>query len=230
MEDLRLEVGKIYGNKELAEWFGITDRSFKTLKKKKLEELKKFVEFKTLKGGKIEVIKILSEEPCIYVKKRSELYQYCKEKTPKVWIKGEPETSTRVALKIWDVSLDREWTTIAKYVSEIRNDLWGNPKDEIGCKYILAKMYRDKDNYARYIALNNEELDYLSDLHKKFYPILDQKDKIVQIQEAVKKKKISKEKAWTEIFGEEDIYCSFIKQASKHLGCDWIVRATLVWG
>ncbi len=36
---------KIYSNKELAEWFGITANSFSNQKQKKLEELKTFADF-----------------------------------------------------------------------------------------------------------------------------------------------------------------------------------------
>lgn len=36
---------KIYSNKELAEWFGITANSFSNQKEKKLKELRAFADF-----------------------------------------------------------------------------------------------------------------------------------------------------------------------------------------
>jgi hypothetical protein len=51
-----LHLGKM-NNKELAEWFGITEGSFRTSKKKKLEELKYFANFEEV-GKKIEIFEI----------------------------------------------------------------------------------------------------------------------------------------------------------------------------
>lgn len=52
-----LEENKIYTNEEMAQWFEITEGTFKNQKKKKLEYLSLFADFELVKG-KIQIIKV----------------------------------------------------------------------------------------------------------------------------------------------------------------------------
>ena len=58
---MKLEEGKIYTNKDLAEWFNIQERSFTKAKKKKLEYLKFFADFIEEKR-KVRIIKVYHAE------------------------------------------------------------------------------------------------------------------------------------------------------------------------
>lgn len=238
MEEKVLEVNAIYDNSGLAEWFGITLGSFKNSKKKKLNELSNYVEFKELKNGKIQILRILDASvPCIYVKKRSEMYMRCKEQVPKVWKKGEPESATRVAHKIQNIVNDtneRRFDSYRKYVSEVRNELWGSPKENTSqCKHVLAKMWKTGgEEYARYELLTEEENQKVQDLYDQMsgdtQDPREQKDRVIMLRYMLEDGSITEAEAWKMMYAPMD-YLSFLHAASAMLGCDHLIKATLVY-
>lgn len=238
MEDKILEVGVIYNNTELAEWFGISEKTLKNTKKKRLCELAEYVEFEQIKGGKVQILRILDASvPCIYVKKRSEMYMRCKEQVPKVWKKGEPESATRVAHKIQHIVNDtneRRFDSYRKYVSEVRNELWGSPKEDTSqCKHVLAKMWKTGgEEYARYELLTEEENQKVQDLYDQMSGDVkdprEQKDRVIMLRYMLEDGSITEAEAWKMMYAPMD-YLSFLHAASMMLGCDHLIKATLVY-
>lgn len=228
-----LEVGKVYSNAELAEWFGITEKTFRNYKRKKLEELSEYVEFQLVKNNKVQVLKILDPSvPCIFVKKRSDLYMRCKEQVPQLWKKGEPETASRVAHKIYSVQTDDyKIDSYKRYVAEVRNELWGNPKELISqCHYVLAKMWKlGGGEYARYELLTEEENQKVRDLYDQMSNGLspeEKKDKEILLGQMIQDGTITEAEAW-KMYTSID-YVEFLFAASNMLGCECLVKATLV--
>ena len=80
-------------NKELAEWFGIKESTFKSNKKKKLEELKKYCQFEEVKG-KVCILEIFYDE---YQKSFSKSFDTIKEETEKIWVKNKLDTGKRIS-------------------------------------------------------------------------------------------------------------------------------------
>ena len=234
MDEKVLEVGKVYSNMELAEWFGIAEKTFRNYKRKKLEELAEYVEFQTVKKNRVQILRILDPSvPCIYVKKRSELYMRCREQVPQLWKKGEPETASRIAHKIHSVQTDDyKLDSYKRYVAEVRNELWGNPKDSASqCHYVLAKMWKTgKDGYARYELLTEEENQMVRDLYDQMSngPVdpEERKNKEILLGQMIYDGTITEAEAW-KMYTSID-YVEFLFTASNKLGCDCLVKATYV--
>ena len=146
-EKVELKEG-IMTNKDLAEWFGITEGAFKNGKAKKLEKLKEYAEFEEIKG-KVKILKIIKP---VFVK-GSKNYKIIKEQTQKQWDNSGLDTCTLVANKIRKKmnreKLDVEDSTLYVYTCSSKRDLWGkinsNTEGEIGfCESEFCKVINDK--------------------------------------------------------------------------------------
>lgn len=98
-----LEENKIYQNKELAEWFGISYHSFRNVKKKKLEELEEYADFYEDKS-KIVVTKVYIKE---YVPKRSPNKTLVSEQFYNVWSKTGIDTASRASQRLYRENEDK---------------------------------------------------------------------------------------------------------------------------
>lgn len=232
---MKLKLG-IMTNKELAEWFGIKEKSFANAKKKKLEELKKFADFSTSRG-KVNIKKIYIEK---YEKKGSEAKEKTKEKLPEKWGHGENniDTCKRVSLAI-NAELKNEGLlmsdgTIYNYTRQVRNELFGIPFSQIGgsignCVYIWCKRIGEGKN-ARYEQLTEEEEKIKKHLLKKYFGSDEEKE--VLIASMVENGEITKEEAWdlhAELIGvnNSDNFLSFINELSVAIG-GFVVKGTMI--
>lgn len=164
------------------------------------------------------------------------MYMRCKEHVPKVWKKGEPESATRVAHKIQCIVNDTDeqrFDSYRKYVSEVRNELWGSPKDITSqCKHVLAKMWKvGGDEYARYELLTEEERQKVQDLYDAMSGDItdpkEQKDRVIMLRYMLEDGSITEAEAWKMMYAPMD-YVVFLNTASAMLGCDYLVKSTLV--
>lgn len=225
-----LHLGKIT-NKELAKWFGISESSFRGLKKKKLEELKLFADFYEEKG-KVNIVNIY--EP-VYSKKKSGTLQKVVERIDDVWSEDGLDSCSRVGSKIYEIlsneeSLDRKESTIIEYTRKGRNELYGKPFGEEGklgkCIYIWCK--RDKET-GEYSLLNEEEQKIKKDLQTKYFG--DATEKQILVKGMVESGEIRKEEAWSILEEMTNMnnsnFLSFLKEIQEKIGCQ-VIRGTLV--
>ena len=223
---------KIYTNKELAEWFGITQSSFSKYKEKKLEELKAFADFKQV-GNKQKKIQITYIYEPVYNKQGSANFKKIKDQVDEVWDVSGLDTCKRVSEKIMEknnYALAIKDSTVYNYTLKSRNILYGKPFDGIGgtlgsCRYSWVK--EDENGDLR--ELTQEEQDIKDKLIKKYYG--DATEKQILVQGMIEAGEITKEEAWdvlTKItkMNKASFY-TFLKELQKTLGCK-IIKGTIV--
>lgn len=226
---MELKLG-IMSNTELAEWFGITESSFKNSKKKKLEELKLFAVFEEVKG-KINIKEIL--EP-VYSKQQGKTLRRVVEKIDAVWSEDGLDSCTRVGNEICELlnkeGLIRKPDTIVAYTRKGRNELYGKPFLEEGrlgkCIYIWCK--RDP-NTGDYSLLNEEEQNIKQQLQTKYFG--DATEKQILVKGMVESGEITKEEAWDVLEEMTNMrtgnFMAFLTEIQSILHCQ-VVRGTLV--
>lgn len=227
---MQLQLG-IMTNKELAEWFGIAETSFKNKKKKKLEELKKFAEFEEIRG-KVNITRVLIPE---YSKLGSSAYQRIKDEVDKEWSEDGLDSCSRVSLKI-EEKLKNELAiapgTIYNYTRQSRNELYGVPFQERGsigsCVYLWCKKTGDGAN-TEYALLTPEEEELKQALIKKYFG--DATEKQIIVKGMVEMGEIRREDAWNvleELTGmHNNNFIMFLGELQAKIGCQ-VVRGTLV--
>lgn len=213
-------------NAELAEWFGITERTLRNTKSKKLEVLKEYADFEASRG-KVNILHIYKP----YYTKGSKNYAIIKASTKKLWEKEELSTGKAIwekTKKTKGEKLDINDSTGYQYTCQSRTELWGKPygrHGEIGyCTCELAKKCGDQ-----IVPLNAEEQQLKKELIKKFFGNIEEKQ--LYVKNLVDEGKLTKEEAWSvleEITGMDDHnYMSFLRELEIACGAA-IVRATRV--
>ena len=185
----------VYTNKQLAQWFGVKENTFRSKKKKKLEELKNYADFIET-GSKVQIIKVYFDT---YVKKRSESYKKIQELVEKNWSANGFDTCVHVKELIkGDESLQNlADATIYTYVRKAHIENFGNPAKEDGgakgvCYYKWGK--RDKNDNKKPLYFIDEEKEYFFALIKKvFQTNPEETAKEQALYQAYKKKEIPKE-------------------------------------
>ena len=190
---MKLKTG-LMNNKELAEWFGIKESTFKSNKKKKLEELKKYCQFEETKG-KVYILEIYQEE---YQKDFSKSFGIIKEETEKIWIKNKLDTGKRISQEIMVENLmDISPATAYTYTLKARNELFGKPfgfEGSIGsCRYLWCKVSGEGVN-TKYTPFTEEENKIKKQLFKKYFG--DTTEKQLFINEMVSMGELTKEEGY----------------------------------
>lgn len=230
---MELKLGKMTG-KELAEWFGIGEGSFKNNKEKKLEELKYFADYH-LEGNKTKKVIIDKIYEPVYSKKEGgDTYQEVINKIDEIWSENGLDSCSRVGYEICEL-LDKEGVsktpgTIIEYTRKGRNELYGKPFQEGGklgnCIYIWCK--RDAET-GRYNFLTEEEQKIKSQLQTKYFG--DVTEKQILVKGMVEVGEISKEEAWDVLEELTNMrtgnFMMFLKELQQKVGCQ-VVRGTLV--
>lgn len=175
-------------NKELAEWFKITPKTFSNNRKKKLIELENYADFKIYRGG-VEILKIKIE---IYNKDLFSLKTKIKNLVRQYWRVNELDTCDRVKdeikpfiIKDYVISDD----TLRIYTGKGRTALYGSPikqtEGELGwCHLQLCIVSGSgKDRVYRYLTSEEEEIK--QDLLKKYFGSTS--EKLVLVKDIVKK-------------------------------------------
>ncbi len=227
MKELKLG---IMTNIELAQWFGVTESSFKSHKKKKLEELKLFADFCEEKG-KINIKEIY--EP-VYMKQLGKTKQMVIDKIDDVWSKDGLDSCTRVGNEICELltqeGIIRKPDTIITYTREGRNELYGKPfmdKGSLGkCTYIWCKRNAETGEYS---LLTEEEQKIKQNLQTKYFG--DATEKQVLVKGMVAAGEITKEEAWSVLEEMTNMgtpnFMAFLTEMQAELGCQ-VVRGTFV--
>ena len=226
---MELKLGKMT-NKELAEWFGITEGTFKNNKVKKLDELKLFADF-IEQNGKIYIREIY--EP-IYNKQQKKTLQKVVDKIDEVWNINGLDTCSHVGAQICELlnkeGFQRQESTIVKYTREGRNELYGKPfvgEGKLGkCIYIWCKRNPKTGEYS---LLTEEEQKIKEELQKKYFG--DTTEKQILVKAMLEAKEITKDEAW-DILEEmtnmkNNNFLSFLKDLQERLHCQ-VIRGTLV--
>lgn len=197
-----LEEG-IYTNKQLAQWFGIKENTFRSKKKNKLEELKNYVDFVEI-GSKIKITKVYFNT---YIKKQNKSYKKVQELVEKNWSTNGFDTCSHVKelIKTDETLQHLADATIYTYVRKAHIENFGHPAKEDGgakgvCYYKWGK--RDKDDNKKPIYFTDEEKAYFFALIKKVFQVdPEMAAKEQALYQAYKKKEMSKE----EYYEQRDI-------------------------
>lgn len=220
----------IMTNKELAEWFGVKEDSFKRRKKDKLEELKLFADFYEEKG-KVIITEVY--EP-IYQKQQGKTKQMVISKIDQVWSEDGLDSCSRVGNKICELleeeGIIRKPNTIIAYTRQGRNELYGIPfmnEGRIGkCIYIWCK--RDPET-GEYDWLTEEEQAIKQNLQIKYFG--DATEKQILVKGMVEAGEIRKEDAWEVLEEMTNMrtgnFMQFLQEIQEILHCQ-VIRGTLV--
>ncbi len=220
-----LHIG-IMTNQELADWFGIKEKSLRSCRKRKLQELKEYADFENLRG-KVNITKILKS---IYTK-GSKNYNFVKEKTFEQWSSSGLDTCKLVADKIkkqYETELNIKETTLYTYTSESKRELWGKAYSSTGgekgfCIYELCKQVNNEC-----IEFTEEEQEIKQKLLNKYFGKAD--EKIYCIKDMIATGEITEEEGWQElkeIINLDNSYLSFKIELESLIDCK-VVRATRV--
>lgn len=177
---MELKLGKMT-TKELAQWFGISYGSFRTMKAKKMEELKDFCFFEEVYGG-INITAIVNP---IYVKngqKIREVYQQGFEE-----LRQPIDTVTNINEKIFD-KYHEQLPTLSSaasgyhYAIEVRNANYGVPFKDVGslgrCYYLWCKV-EEKEGTPYFIQFSEEEENIKKNLLKQYFGTDEEKDILI---------------------------------------------------
>ena len=208
---MELKLGKMT-TKELAQWFGISYGSFRTLKAKKLEELENYACFEEVYGG-VEITAIIKS---VYNKKDNQIRQIYQQGFEE--FKQPIDTVSHINNQIFDKYCD-QLTTLSspesgyRYAIEVRNAHYGVPFKGNGTK--------------GYVQFNEEEEKIKQELLKKYFGTNVEKDLL--IAEMVTMGEISKEDAYDIMMEYRNLnaqgFMGFLKALEKEIGSK-VVKAT----
>lgn len=225
---------KLYTNKELAVWFGISASTFSKNKDKKLEELKRFADYELI-GEKTKKVKINEVFIPYYSKSGSIAYQAVRNEIDSSWNKDGLDSCARVKYEVkkkLPAEIKISDSTIYDYTIKGRNELYGRPFMEAGllgkCEYIWCKKEGEEGD-AKYSLFTPEEKQIKDELVKKYFGNTTEKQIIVK--KMVSDGEISREEAWgilEELTNMKDgNFLAFLGELQAKLGCQ-VVKGTWV--
>lgn len=231
---MELHLGKIT-NKELAEWFGISESSFKNKKTDKLKQLAQYAKFYEDRG-KVYITEIIKP-----TYSKDEVYQKTKNKINDTWSQDGLDSCTRVGGQIYndfimeDPGFDYAEGTIVKYTAKGRNELYGNPKfegREVGtlgtCQYIWCKKDRITGGY---VLLNEEEEKIKDELQMKYFGnVADNTTILFGLYHAgkISKMELADRLVNDNPMADKGNFMRFMIEFKQRLGGEQPVQATLV--
>ena len=176
-------IEKIYSSKELAEWFGISPKTFSNKRKKYLNNLKYFADFEDLGGQKGILIKQVLNP--IYSKKGSRAYQIIKDNFHKAWHSSGYDTAARVGSQIWKENEELQQliseATAKQYVLKARTEFYGKvyDRDSYGELGICKPVYIARNSWDEAILLTDEQIATINKIRREIYddeqaPMLDE--------------------------------------------------------
>ena len=221
----------LWTNAQLAEWFGMREKTFKNNKEKKLIELTYYAEFEKEKG-KIRITKVINP---FYSKDVSTNYLKIRDKVDEVWDETGLDTCSRVGQEIYDILSEEDENfklksgTVVNYTYRGRNELYGKPfvgGGKLGnCVYIWCK--RDQD--GNYSLLTEEEQRIKQNLQTKYFG--DATEKQILVKGMVEAGELSKEEAWEALEEMTNMntgnFMGFLAELQAELGCQ-VVKGTYV--
>lgn len=221
---MELKTG-IMTNQELADWFGIKEKSFRTTRQKKLEELKEYAVFEDMRG-KVNIKKIIKKQ----YTKGSRDFKLIKEKTKEQWNENGIDTCRLVAKKIakkYKQELKVSDNTLYNYTCISKRELWGKAfgaGGEIG--YCVSEICKVINEIC--IELTEEENKIKKALLKKYFGSAD--EKVLYVKDLVDNEEITKEESWElleDIMNLDSNYWFFKCELQEKIGCK-ITTATKI--
>lgn len=206
---MELKLG-LMTNKEMAEWFGVSEINFSKHKTKFLKKLEEYAIFEPKRGG----VCIKQIIVGIYVRKESKTYNSVKDNLDSVWSQDGLDTCKRVSDTLYamripiksDGKLASE-NTCYEYTRAARNELYGVPFGTGGtlgsCVYEWGKV--DEDGHLSPLTAEEEKLR--KSLVKVFFGEADEKS--IQVQELIDNNQLDPEYAW-------DYYASLMDMKNKY--------------
>ena len=225
---MELKLGKMT-TKEIAEWFGVSYGSFRTLKNKKLEELKNYARFEEVYGG----VDIKAIYRGVYNKKDNQIRQIYQQGFEE--LRQPIDTVSNINEKIYEKYYDKLPTLSSaasgyRYAIEVRNANYGVPFKDIGakgcCYYLWCKVEQRNDEMY-FIQFNEEEDKIKQRLLKQHFGTDEEKD--ILIAQMVDAGEITEAEAYRltrEYRGLNNAgFMGFIKALEKEIGSK-VVKAT----
>lgn len=230
----------IMTNKELADWFGISEASFKNTKRLKLEELKTYAEFETIKG-KVNIKRILST--AAYEKRSARKKELIKDNFVNELPKDTMITTcSEIAADMCEtLDLDLSYETVCAYTREARNELFGNPSEEsnkggtVGsCYYLWCIKEPDLDRgegYYKYRQMTKEENEIKEKILTNYYkkPV-KAVEATMLVKSMVISGEITKDEAWDQLermtgFNDNNTFWNCLDELQRELGAT-VIRGT----
>lgn len=188
-------------NKELAEWMGISPKTFNNNKQGQLEKLKYFANFH-LEGKKVIIDEVLDP---YYNKDKTRTCMQVGNLVPKLWNKSNLDTITNLVEKVYDyyeendpgnkiMQLSRN--TIRVYLGQGRNEFYGSPFRKDGgslgsCCFRWCVEIESNNKYKDYRFFTPEEEEIKREIYRKYFGNAD--DQLLSLRIAYRNKEISKE-------------------------------------
>lgn len=216
---------KMYSPKELAEWFNVMPKTFSNNRKRYLEELKYFANFKDLGGKKgILITEVLIP---VYAKKKkvSRAYQIIKDNFHKAWHSSGYDTAARVGSQIWQENEELQQliseATAKQYALKARTEFYGKVYQQShGTMGICKYAYVVANRWDEAILLTDEQIETINEIRRKIYD----NEQIVSLYEALLSKEITEEEykkatdEWDSKENRADRYHRFIDEVANKLG------------
>ena len=225
---MELKIGKMT-TKELADWFGVSYGSFRTLKSKKLEELKNYAFFEEVYGG-VNITAIIKNT---YNKKDNQIRQIYQQGFEE--LKQPIDTVSHINNQIYEKYYDQLPSLSSAesgyhYAIEVRNANYGVPFKGRGnkghCYYLWCKL-EERNGQQFYIQFTEEEEKKKRELLKKHFGTNEEKDLLVA--EMVHCGEISKEDAYDIMMEYRNLngkgFMGFLSELEKEIGSK-VVKAT----
>lgn len=199
---VELKENTLYSNNEIAEWFGLKSKRFsdKNQREKKLEQLKRFVDYE-LVGNKTKKVLIKQIYNPIYSKQGSEGYQIIEQNFEKYWNQNGKgiDTSKRVGIAMYKDKIVENLTqnTVINYTGKAKRENYGINYLTSGKKghsiYAWGKYVDTKDG-RKLVALTPQQNEIKNKLIKKYFGNTTEQQ--VFVQGMVDNGQITKEQAW----------------------------------
>lgn len=230
---MQLHLG-IMKNKELAQWFGVSEKHYSNYRQEKLKDLEFYADFDIVRGGVD--IKKLKQKDTEYVKNGSTAYKLVYNSVNKEWDKSGLDTCSNVSDKIYKKYKDElgiAESTTYKYTCVSRTELYGVPFSETGgkigdCFYLWCKKEVTEDGKPVYTMFTPEEQEIKKKLMKKYFSTDVEKE--ILVAEMVEMGEISKEQAYDMLCEMKNLnragFNAFRTELEVAIGCP-IAKATM---
>ena len=208
-------------NKELADWFGISQSTYKNSKQKHLEQLSNFCEYELTNSGKVNITKVIIDTYNREIAKQSN-FSLIKDSIDEVWNKNGLDTAKNVSEKLME---QKDLTICAgtayRYTLEGRNVLYGKPfagKGEIGtCIYLWGVDNED----GTFRELTREEEAKKRQLLTKYFG--DATEKQLLVRAMIESGEIKKEDAFELLEDMTNMkglnFFAFLTELQNEIGC-----------
>lgn len=207
----------VWTNKQLADFMGIAEKTFKNSRKEKLEDLRDFAEFEVGRG-KIMITKIINEGPYISKRVRNSTKAVVHKNYDQEW--QEYDTCVRCGTTIHKKEkLTTSVSTAINCVRKERMEAYGSPAKRNGgskgfCEYKWVKSLMVQEDEERFRPLNEDEKKWLQEIAQRIYGKdcgLDLIQRQAALYEAFIKKEIS-----------EQEYIELLKESGRTNYCQWM--------